>query len=408
MIKRLLLIAMAIGIVMPLFGQSRRLKPLRFTLIPGITSYKNDYSESAFTFNLFSGVSSSTRVLEISGISSYNTIHRGGIQLAGMANVIEPFPDPSLRDHEREIPTFRGIQISGLFNHNIARVAGVQVSGINTSMNFDGLSIAWLANMRAGWADGVSIAGLVNFSTFYSCGLALSGFINITPDDLYGFQVSPFNFAGRLSGPKSINDLLHGLQLGLFNKAKTMDGYQLGLINFGGEVKGVQVGLINFFKKNKEGVAVGLLNIGDGIGGLIVWSDNLFRYNYALSTGTNHLQNYLSFSHGGIGANTKAFGYALSKIMYDHSGDTFQEAILPINFIFQDKISEISFNNILISPGYRWGLRVYNSLYVFAGVNLSFIRNLPVALEEWGFPKFNQISSKYYWIPGFKVGCQIR
>jgi hypothetical protein len=71
-------------------------------------------------------------------------------------------------------------------------------------------------------------------------------------DVLSGVQVGLYNSAGRAD--------LKGLQLGLFNEARSMRGIQVGIVNLADSICGFQVGLINR-AETMYGFQVGGVNV---------------------------------------------------------------------------------------------------------------------------------------------------
>lgn len=71
----------------------------------------------------------------------------------------------------------------------------------------------------------------------YFEGLQVNILRNEAIDVMSGFQVGVYNTAGRAD--------LFGIQVGLFNEARSIRGIQAGIINIADSVQGFQVGLIN-------------------------------------------------------------------------------------------------------------------------------------------------------------------
>ena len=86
----------------------------------------------------------------------------------------------------------------------------------------------------------------------YFEGIQVNILRNEVKDIMAGGQVGIYNPAGRA-------DCL-GLQVGLFNEARTMRGVQVGIINLAGSIYGVQVGLINR-AETAYGFQVGGVNV---------------------------------------------------------------------------------------------------------------------------------------------------
>lgn len=89
-------------------------------------------------------------------------------------------------------------------------------------------------------------------SSRYFEGFQLNLLRNEAVDVLAGAQCGIYNTAGRA-------DVL-GVQVGLFNEARTVRGVQLGILNVAEQVHGVQVGLVNR-AETAYGVQVGAVNV---------------------------------------------------------------------------------------------------------------------------------------------------
>ena len=46
-------------------------------------------------------------------------------------------------------------------------------------------------------------------------------------------------------------DGLHGIQVGIVNRVKTLEGLQVGVVNYANEAEGLQVGVINVMRDGK-------------------------------------------------------------------------------------------------------------------------------------------------------------
>ena len=86
----------------------------------------------------------------------------------------------------------------------------------------------------------------------YFEGFQLNILRNEAEDVLSGAQGGIYNSSGRAD--------LKGLQLGLFNEARSMRGAQAGIVNLADSICGFQVGLINR-AETMYGFQVGLVNV---------------------------------------------------------------------------------------------------------------------------------------------------
>jgi len=138
--------------------------------------------------------------------------------------------------------------------------ADLSIGVANTKETFAGASLAGLVNItgKQAYVAGLQLAGLanVNRSKANVFGFQVAGLLNSINDEgsVYGVQLAALaNYAPKTN--------IHGLQLGLFNKAQTVVGLQIGLLNFTDNLHGIQIGVLNFYNRGLLGVTP-ILNIG--------------------------------------------------------------------------------------------------------------------------------------------------
>ena len=86
----------------------------------------------------------------------------------------------------------------------------------------------------------------------YFEGFQLNILRNEAEDVLSGVQIGCYNSSGRAD--------LKGLQVGLFNEARSMRGVQVGIVNLADSICGLQLGLINR-AETMYGFQVGAVNV---------------------------------------------------------------------------------------------------------------------------------------------------
>lgn len=129
-------------------------------------------------------------------------------------------------------------------------VFGLDVGGIGntTTLNFSGLvQAAGVFNYNVGSSNvlGIQAAGItninVNKSHIYGVQVALGINNNSAESTLVGLQ------AAAIANYSPFTKVV-GVQVGLYNKARTVYGLQIGLINVTENLHGFQIGLVNVFK----------------------------------------------------------------------------------------------------------------------------------------------------------------
>ena len=298
-----------------------------------------------FSVNLTSGYSARNLLFEVGTFSNLNTNGTHGLQVAGLANITggNTFAGLLKKEKEQKLRTgfnshLAGAQFSGLTNIVVDEIFGMQLTGgLNLGKNaLFGCQVAGGANVIYKYSFGVQIAGLWNTSIESMDGVQISGLMNYTSGALYGVQLAAINSALYTEGKNSV-EKTHpwGAQIGLFNKAETMNGFQVGLINFSKHSQGTQIGLINIYRHGKttgtkDGTAIGLVNIGD-VGYLSTYSTELFALNYEIATGNSknrrvkldtknvYWENSLLYAHQPFHQGAWAMGYGVKKMFFTRS-----------------------------------------------------------------------------------------
>lgn len=411
MSARICCIGIAICISLSVQAQRKKSdqRPFQFSLVPGLGT--NGLHPGGFrniiSFNLTSGYSKATLLLELAGISTLNTDETRGLQIAGLVNLTGANAFSGLTEKEagKEIRTgfeanLTGLQISGLTNIVVTNVFGGQLTGgVNLSKGaLMGVQLAGVSNIVMKYSFGLQLAGLWNSSVQSMDGTQIAGLMNYTSGDLHGVQISAFNKAGYIEGRNSSGESKEtAWQLGIINSAKRMNGFQVGLINYARRSQGTQIGLINIYRGGKDvgtkdGTAIGLVNAGD-VGHVAFYADELFFTNYEIATGnaknrriqnasvTRYNFNSLIFSNSSTGFNSQqkswALGYALKHYLYNRSaipgmGEfrflAYGIEVLHINHEAKSITRELS---LLVRPKVQVGTRLHPKLqmiYVFAAI----------------------------------------
>lgn len=138
-------------------------------------------------------------------------------------------------------------------------VNGLRLSGIlGINRKVRGIDLGLLGSMTDQEFTGLAIAGVINLNKQLTTvvGLQLAGVVNLNKGQgsVYGVQAA---LAANLS--KYMN--IYGLQIGLYNRARTVHGLQIGLVNVVANLKGIQIGLANFNEGGPFGVSP-IINVG--------------------------------------------------------------------------------------------------------------------------------------------------
>ncbi len=282
--------------------QQPKVRPLAFSLVPGISTNGMDPSnhKNSISLNIFSGYSASNHAVELSGVSSAHQFSSAGLQIAGLANVVgvnrKQLKKYTVPELTATLAEFRGVQFAGACNFVTGDITGAQVSGgVNISRygSVSGLQLSGVISYSDGFTNGIQISGLANISKKAMSGVQIATLLNATGSDLYGLQIAFWNSASNLYAIGSSNDMGTGYQLGVFNVCRSsMGGLQIGLINGARKAHGLQVGLINI-NGESDGYPISLLTLGVGRTGLKVSYDNVSTINLQILTGSKYITNSL-------------------------------------------------------------------------------------------------------------------
>lgn len=154
-----------------------------------------------------------------------------------------------------------GLRLSLLYGkHRDMYGLDLGVLGNITEQRFVGLSVSGLANVHRGQTTILFLqaAGVANISKQKTnvYGLQVAGAINSleAESSVTGVQAA---LVANLAGHATI----YGLQIGLYNRAKSVYGLQLGLVNDTDNLHGIQIGLANFHRTGLFYVSP-ILNVG--------------------------------------------------------------------------------------------------------------------------------------------------
>jgi hypothetical protein len=177
-------------------GSNQLRRTFQVSLVPRIGSNHTLDAQvsNLLSINLLAGQSKEVRALEIGGIGNFTEKRVIGVQLGGMFNI----------NHGNT----QGWQEGGLLSTTNQTLSGVQINGL--------LSVADTTKLRA-----IQISGIASVVKTGKMALQVSGWYS-QADEVNGLQMSAI-----------VNHSSHirGLQIGLFNSAKTCECVQIGLIN---------------------------------------------------------------------------------------------------------------------------------------------------------------------------------
>ncbi len=138
-------------------------------------------------------------------------------------------------------------------------VSGLRLSVImGYNKNMSGIDLAVIGNRTEQEFIGSALSGVFNWNegNTYIYGFQIAGLANINQyrTRIYGLQAALFANLGETMD-------IYGVQIGLYNRARTVYGLQLGLINIAANLHGIQIGLANFNEGGPFTVAP-LINVG--------------------------------------------------------------------------------------------------------------------------------------------------
>lgn len=142
-----------------------------------------------------------------------------------------------------------GLRLSLIYGQH-REVYGLDLSAIGniTDQEFVGIGVSGVFNVVKGNATitGLQLAGLtnLNYNKTTVVGVQLAGALNMNTAEssVYGIQAA-------LLANLAENTTVNGLQVGLYNKARSVRGLQIGLVNDADTLYGFQIGLINFHRQ---------------------------------------------------------------------------------------------------------------------------------------------------------------
>ncbi|MEO0331208.1 MAG: hypothetical protein AAF223_05915, partial [Bacteroidota bacterium] len=376
------------------------------TLVPGLSSIGLDPSNhySYVTFNILSGYQRGNYWFQLSGISSATIEQANGIQIAGLANIVGLdyyrglSPKAILKaEKEGDTPFLNGIQFSSLMNYVRGRASGGQMAlGANIAKkSMTGAQLGGLLNYSGGLLLGVQLGSLVNIAKGSTMGAQIAPY-NYTFRELSGFQVGLVNRAKTIEGKNSVQEgASTGVLLGLVNFSGVMNGLQIGLINVSGDNQGTNIGLINVYrtprKKGKpDSTPFGLLNIGSSAS-VEAFVDETFLINFSISTGNiknagllparslKRIMNQIMYRQSHFSESTyRAYGWNWQKQFYNYAPNItgeFYFVSLGFGTSYVDFAEAEHKTNLLSEIGLTVGSRLFyknKSTYLFATLDANY------------------------------------
>lgn len=238
-----------------IYGQQKTKSRINISLTPKVSTFSPTSEKRAY-FNI--GLLSKQQKLYGLGINilggSTQTLR--GIQLAGLYHTGGEFNGLSIAGiaNINELDS-RGVTISGIANVTGGSYSGIIASGFINLIAHDvsGLSISPF-QINGQDNNGLSIGGILNFVDERAQGVALAGIMNYSGDATYGLSIA---------GITNINKgVLAGVSIAtIANSAKFNKGVQIALYNNSQYLKGIQLGVVNRTSKENKGLQLGLINI---------------------------------------------------------------------------------------------------------------------------------------------------
>jgi hypothetical protein len=167
-----------------------------------------------------------------------------------------------------------GLDICTLSGHTIGDETGIQLSLFNlVGGDTLGLQIGGLASVSRGTMRGIQLSGLFGTAAGDdpSYGIQLAG-LAVRARDFRGVQAGYVavsdDFCGLQLGGYAEADRVRGAQIALSSRADALDGFQVGLVNVcldldaaapSGDMNGAQIGLVNVCDRG-AGLQLGLWN----------------------------------------------------------------------------------------------------------------------------------------------------
>ncbi|WP_413581280.1 LA_2272 family surface repeat-containing protein [Bdellovibrio sp. HCB288] len=153
-----------------------------------------------------------------------------------------------------------GLRLSALWGQH-RDVYGVDLGllGNITDQDFVGIGVSGVFNATYGNTRiiGLQLAGMGNYNKQKTSVVGLQAALmtnyNVAESSVYGVQLSLANISAFTA--------IYGLQLGLYNRAKSVYGFQIGLINVTDNLHGLQIGLVNMNNTGPFKISP-ILNVG--------------------------------------------------------------------------------------------------------------------------------------------------
>lgn len=402
----LLLIAIKCSEVCYSQQTSHSTSTVNLTLVPGLSSIGLDPSNhySYLTLNILSGYQRGNYWFQLSGISSATIEQANGIQIAGLANIVGVdyyrglSPQAILKaEKEGDTPFLNGLQFSSLMNYVRGRASGGQMALVANiaKKSTTGAQIGGMLNYSGGLLIGVQLGSVANISKGSTMGVQIAPY-NRTFRELSGFQIGLVNRAKTIEGKNSVQEgASTGVQLGLVNNSRVMNGLQIGLINVSGDNQGTQIGLINVYKTpHKKGkpdsTPFGLLNAGNSAS-LEAFVDETFLMNFSISTGNlknvgllparslKRIMNQIMYRQSHFSESRyRAYGWNWQKQFYNYSPDItgeFYFISLGFGTSYVDFAEAEHKTNLLSEIGLTVGSRLFyknKSTYLYATLDANY------------------------------------
>ena len=155
------------------------------------------------------------------------------------------FPGWQLPDSDGEI---KGMRFNpGWGYHKTVYGLDFGLIGNTTSKEFAGIALAglFITNLGKTIVTGMQFSGLYNSNRgkSYIVGMQFTAGINSTGKGESHISGIQFAGLGNLG-----NNNIYGLQIGIYNEAKSVYGFQIGVLNKTSSLHGIQIGLVNIAK----------------------------------------------------------------------------------------------------------------------------------------------------------------
>jgi hypothetical protein len=194
-----------------------------------------------YALNVIGGYSLGTEVMEIGGLFNIDRGNVKGVQVAGLFNLVGDsvkgtqiagvlnitgkqmagFQQAGIMNIN--IGAMKGMQIGGVLNLNTKKISGVTFAGVGTiSDTLAGAAIAGVFNWNQYSDKSMEMSCVTNHTSYGKNNGQLTGYVNITKHGTTRFQIAAF--VNRA-------DTLTGMQLGVFNYARSASGIPIGFLS---------------------------------------------------------------------------------------------------------------------------------------------------------------------------------